>query len=187
MANTTSNVTVGKPKVGGAIFYAPVGSTLPTDATTALDAAFTGVGYISEDGFTNSITIESETIKDWGGENVLVVQTSKEETYQFTMLEALNPDVLKVVYGDDNVTGTLANGITVRSNAADLEAHAWVIDTIETDGAVVRHVIPNASVSEIGDVQYVGNAPVSYEITLTAMKGDSAFGYDTSKKNILRA
>lgn len=187
MANTTSNVTVGKPKVGGAIFYAPVGSTLPTDATTALDAAFTCVGYISEDGFTNSITIESETIKEWGTEPVLVVQSSKEETYQFTMLEALNPDVLKVVYGDDNVTGTLANGITVRSNAAELEAHAWVIETIETDGAVVRHVIPNARVSEIGDVQYVANAPVAYEITLTAMKGDSAFGYDTSKKYILRS
>ena len=30
-------VTVSKPKVGGAVYRAPLGTTPPTDATTALD------------------------------------------------------------------------------------------------------------------------------------------------------
>ena len=38
--NNTANVAAGKPKVNGAIFVAPVGSTLPTDASTVLDEAF---------------------------------------------------------------------------------------------------------------------------------------------------
>ena len=40
MANNKANVTTGKPKVGGAVFRAPVGTTLPTDASTALNSAF---------------------------------------------------------------------------------------------------------------------------------------------------
>ena len=38
--NSVSNVTAGKPKVGGSLFRAPAGTDLPDDATTALDTAF---------------------------------------------------------------------------------------------------------------------------------------------------
>ena len=124
MANA-SNVTTGKPKKGGAIFRAPLGSTLPVDATTELDAAFKCLGYCGEDGMTNSNTPESDSLKAWGGDTVLTYQTAKEDTFTFVLIEALNPDVLKAVYGDENVTGTLADGITVKANSQEQQAAAW--------------------------------------------------------------
>lgn len=62
----TENVTYGKPKVGGAVSVAPLGTVLPTDAKTALNEAFKNLGYISEDGLNNENSPESEKIKAWG-------------------------------------------------------------------------------------------------------------------------
>ena len=57
------NVTAAKPKVGGAVYSAPLGTTLPTDATTALNVAFKALGYISEDGLKNKNSPSSENVK----------------------------------------------------------------------------------------------------------------------------
>lgn len=57
------NVTVGKPKKGGAIYRAPLGTALPTDAKSELDQAFKALGYCGEDGLVNANSPESDNIK----------------------------------------------------------------------------------------------------------------------------
>ena len=99
----TNNVTYGKPAVSGAVSVAPVGTTLPKDAKEKLDVIFKNLGYISEDGFTNTNSPETDSIKAWGGDTVLVLQTSKDDTFATTFIESLNINVLKLIYGDENV------------------------------------------------------------------------------------
>lgn len=179
MANSATNVAAGKPKIGGAIYAAPKGTTLPTDATTALASAFKNLGYVSEDGLTNNATRDGETIKAWGGDSVLYAQNGIEDTFTFTLIEVLNEDVLKFVYGSSNVSGSLSTGLTVKVNAAEIPECILVVEIV-LRGAVKRIVIPSAQVSEVGEIAYTDSDAVGYETTVIAIpdgSGNSHYEY----------
>ena len=178
--SNSANVTAAKPKTGGAVSCAPSGTTLPTDASTALAAAFKSLGYITDAGVTNSISRESTDIKAWGGDTVLSTQTGKTDTLTFSLMESLDPEVQKYVHGSSNVTGTLAAGMTVKENALELDEHVLVIDTILKGGVVQRTVVPRAKVTTVGDVTYADNAAIVYPVTVTCLpdkEGNTHYEY----------
>lgn len=182
MANTVDYVSTGKPAGVGAIWRAPLGTTLPAAVDTVLDNAYKCLGYCSEDGVTNATNISTENIKAWGGDIVDTPMTEKIETYQFKAIESLNIDVLKAAYGDSNVTGTASTGITVRHNATNQPACVYVIDMLLRDGGKQRTVIPNAKLTGMGDVAYKDNEAIGFDMTFTALSGGfGANDNDTSK------
>ena len=164
MANA-QNVSAAKPKIGGAIYAAALGTSLPTDTDTAL-TGFTSLGYVSADGLTNSTNIESEKVKSWGGDTVLVIQTSKEDSFKFNLIEVLNEDVIKTIYGDDNVSGTLATGLTINVSSADVQEMSYVIDMVLRGDTKKRIVIPAAKVSAMEDIVYSDEAAIGYNVTV---------------------
>lgn len=174
MANTKANVSVGKPKIAGAVWRAPAGTAAPTDATTALSNSFICLGYVSEDGLTNSNTKDRETIKAWGGDIVLEPVTEHNDNFSFSLIESLNEEVLKTAHGDSNVTGTLATGITVTANAdTEDEGHVYVVDMELRGGVKKRIVIPDGEVTEVGDVTYRDNEAIAYPVTLKAAEDEA--------------
>lgn len=174
-------VTAAKPQVGGAIYVAPTSVTPPTTADSALGTGFADLGYASDEGVVRSVELDTEVVKAWGGDVVLVLENSKTESFKFSMLDAHSIDVLKVVNGDANVTGSaLASGISVQSNNNEKGAHVFVIDMIEKGNTLHRIVIPNGIVTELEDITYVDSEAIAYGVTITAVAdtaGNTAYDY----------
>lgn len=173
MAVNTANVSTGKPKITGAVYRAPIGTALPTDASTELADGYVSLGYVSDDGMANSNSMEVENLKAWGGDIVLTTQTDREDTFQCKLIEALNLEVLKAVYGDDNVTGTLETGVTVKVNTTQLEPYIWVFDMIMRGDKLKRVVIPNGTITKVGDIVYKDEEAIGYDVTITAAVDES--------------
>jgi hypothetical protein len=165
MASNTENVSVGRPSIEGAAFIATVGTSLPTDALTALTVDWKNVGYAADSGLTNSVTRETQEIKAWGGDTVSFAQTSFSETYKLNLIECLNPVVLKEIFGYENVIDD-GDMLRVAHTASEREYHPWVFDMI-LGSKVKRVVIPAGKITEVGDVVYSDSTAVGYEITIS--------------------
>lgn len=165
--NNASNVSFGKPKATGGVWIAPAGTTLPTDGTTALATAFVNMGYISEDGYVQSIETDTEEIQAWGGDTVLTEQSSYSETHTVNFIET-NVDTLKVIYGASNVTQA-GSTITVHSTGKALEEHVVVIELVLTGGRIKRVVIPRAKIADRGgDITYDDTTAIAYPAVFSA-------------------
>ncbi len=173
-----AKASAAKPGVGGGIWTAPAGSTLPTDASTALDSAFQSLGYVSDAGVARNISRDNTVVHAWGGDPVAVLSNNKTETFKFKLIEPSNTDVLGITYGE--AEGTLAAGITVKSKADISTPRAYCISTIMADNVHQRIVIPSGVVTDIGEIVYVDNDVVGFELTITAIAdtdGITAYEY----------
>lgn len=181
MPNNASYVGVGKPKVGGAVYIAPLGTTAPTDASTPLNEAFQLLGYISEDGVTITEERDSENIAAWGGDTVYTTQTSYTESFAFTPIE-VNPVVAAAEYGSDNVEVS-AGKMTITHNGSEIPAVMIVIETVPNSGTVDRFFVPNAKLTEKGDQTLTDSDPMGRECTFTALPdatGNTAYEFITN-------
>ena len=179
MANTVELVSFGKPKVSGAIYRAPLANdlTIPTDCTSALAAAFKCLGYVSDDGLVNATDNGEDGIKAWGGDTVLITDDARSDTFKFTLIEVLNEEVLKAVYGDSNVTVAAATSsapktISVAANAENQTECCYVFELLLRDNPK-RIVVPCAKVQEVGDITYKDDEAVGYEVTISS-KADAS-------------
>lgn len=171
-----STATAAKPAastIGGGIAFAATTATAPTSANAALGTGFTNVGFISSDGVRRNITMDTQTIKAWGGEVALATAGGKTETFRFKIIEAFNVDVLGLVLGSASGTLSGTGGITVNSTAGDQTPKMWVITMLEADGVTHRIVIPKGLITGIGEIQYADGSAEGYELTVTAMVDDS--------------
>ena len=65
-------------------------------------------------------------------------------------------------------------GIKIEANAAELPEHVLVFDMILRGGLLKRVILPIAKVTEIGEISYIDDDAIGYELTVQAMPDASA-------------
>lgn len=183
MASTENNaayVSVGKPNVSGAVYWAPSGTSLPESASESLADAFVCLGYVSEDGVVNNNSPESDGIKAWGGATVCTIQTDRPDSFGLTLLESLNTDVLTAIYGSSNVSTDSNTGDTVvKATADEMDEASWVIDMVMKGDRAKRIVIPAGTITELAEISYKDDTAVAYGITITDVPDeDGVYHYE---------
>ena len=176
---TVGNVYAAEPTATGAALVAPQGTPLPTAIDSTLDPAFIDLGFVGEDGITETSERSTDEKKDMGGKVVKVLQTEYNHSFKFILLESLNANVLKAVYGADNVTVTPANSthgtqVKVRKTSKKLPHNSWVFDTIDSElGARYRNVVEDGQIVSVGDVVLASSDTIEYEVELKVFESPS--------------
>lgn len=158
------------------------GGTTPgvTVATTTPGVTlFADLGYIGEDGVTQSVpgAGDVERIKAWqNGATVRTIRTPSDDlpTWSFVLLETKR-ETIELYYGT-TVTSTATEGSYDIDVQDARPKKSFVIDVI--DGAELERVyVPLGVVSEIGDKVYANGEPIGYEVTIEGER-DSSKGYN---------
>lgn len=171
----TANVLAAMPDVNGGLWVHPDGlvpvDKLPKAKTDLKEEGFVAVGFLSEDGLTESTEIDTDKKKAWGGVTIKVVQNDFTKSFQFTLVEAANLEVLRLVYGKDNVK--VEDGVIVITETKEQRPHlTWVIEVTE-DNNKIRDVIADGQIIERGDINWTHSEILQHEVTLESFEDSS--------------
>lgn len=176
--NNQANVSSAKGVKGGYIFSAPEGTALPTDIKTKLDPAFKCLGFISEDGYVETVDEDADDINDMNGDVMDSTNSNRVESAQLTLAE-IKAETLKRQYGDANVTDE--NGlIAVKHNADSHDVFAYVLELVLKNGRRWRKVVPKGKSSELDDLTIASSELCQRALTmkyLTDEQGNTCYDY----------
>jgi hypothetical protein len=168
MALDVDNVIVA---ANGAVYIAPDGTALPTDATTALDAAFIELGYVSDDGvaFTPEVTVEG--IPAWQSLSpIRNLLTDYSITAEMTLLE-WKKETLELYFGGgtftDNGDGTWDFLLPA---PGEQDVYAMVIEG--HDGVErYRIVLDRVQLEDAGETTFNKGEAAGLPVTVKALAG----------------
>ncbi|MFC4335214.1 phage tail tube protein [Salininema proteolyticum] len=169
MTLTASEVRVA---ITGELFSAPQGSTMPADATTALDAAFIGHGYTDENGVAENWDDSVDNKVAW--QNATIVRASRTEslaTFRATLLQTRGSN-LELFYPGSSVSTNATDEWKLEVVPAQADPRSFVINIV--DGAIVTRIaIGNGEVTERGEVPHRNGDVTAYPITITCYPDDA--------------
>ena len=174
--NRKANTGAAKGKADGYALFVPEGTEAPTDFESALPDGTMNLGFVSEDGVTDSPEFETEDHKDGNGDVVESTQSGYAKKVTMKLIEH-KADTLRVIYGEDNVTDA-GGKLTVHNKGTYGISGALVLDTVMRGARAMRRVYPCTQLTEVGESTMVTGDLFATEVTFTVYQDESTGDYD---------
>lgn len=163
-----AEVGIGSAKVTGAIYAAPKGTTLPTDATSSLADTYKLLGFTSDAGVTISESSTTNDLRAWEGRTIVASPvTEYTENIAFMPIQC-NADVAKLIWGDDAVTVGTGGALTVKHHGKTMEPVCIVIETTPRENIIKRYC-GTFQLTERGEHVMDGTQVEGRQLTFTAI------------------
>ena len=161
-----SNLASAEFNYGGSgeLFLAPVGTAMPTDEDTALNALFLGLGYTTEDGATIQPSVEMNEVRSWQSAYPTDRRVNTRDLTVAATLQQVNKVTFQANFGGGTwATGTGTHTYTPPAEA-DIDYKALIVEW--KDGTdITRLLIPKVLVSEAGALQIQRATPSEVALT----------------------
>lgn len=165
MANVAANV---RAAVSGKAYFAPVGTTAPTDATTAWGTGWTDLGWIlSDKGIVESYDDSTKQIRGFqSGATVRTIIQSSDATFEWTSLET-KLTTLQVFHKGSSVTSS-GGAYSMQVKLPVPQQWAFGFDIVDDPTHILRIVVPQGEISERKPVSYINSDGYYYDLTMMA-------------------
>lgn len=147
------------------VLIAPTGSTVPTDVTTAWNAAWKVVGLLDgAEGFTETRDEDTNETYAWGGLLVKKSRSKHKRTFKFVALED-NATVFALI--NPNSTRGTVGSLTTSVVKVPTGLSEFMVGFQVTDGVTTkRRWALRATVESVGEIKEGEEEVTSYEITV---------------------
>ena len=153
----------------GQMYVAPVGTPLPADAVVALNVAFIGLGFITEDGAALTVTPEVTDFMAWQSRSPVRREKTSQEIQIAAALMQWNEQTVPFAFGGGVVSGSAgAYRYNLPSDEAALDERALILDAV--DGVKhMRWVFPRGNVTEAVEAAFSRANPAALPVTFKAL------------------
>lgn len=163
------NAELARVGVTGGVTKAPLGTPIPTDMSPWVEP-WVDMGYISDDGLTESVDADTEEFTPWQSNQPIRIEYTRETwTFQATFWESKYETIATYYRADRSDFEEREDGLIVMHQPAKPKRtrSAYGFDVI--DGDYARRIItPSADVTDRDDVVYKSDTVIGYNVTITA-------------------
>lgn len=155
----------------GEVYFAPVGTTLPTDPTATPAEDFVGAGFLTEDGVAVTFTPDIVEIKSWQARQATRRDLNGQDIQAVFTFQQVNEETLPLALGGGKISEP-SPGIFRYDFIADgdaLDERALVIDAV--DGSIHdRFVFARGNVTEAVEMTFQRGQEVKLPVTFKVLE-----------------